>query len=312
MGWLHWLGVAILIATILAGWLVYQSLVAPARRILNVYIANNDEELAYFRAHILERLRAHSNVMWYLGKFSAGTVTTLDTNSVWVPAAAPEMWFKRVFSGNKFDGLVYSGHSGGPYLGNEDDPMIRLDVFVRVLRATTRELAFIWFDSCNMGFLQSLVLLNGVARYVVGAPNYYDWQSVLQTREIYHLSSGDASELISVIRSQASKYDGDAEVLVELCVYMPSKLNSLWLLYKQNRRRLVHDANSRIEDDYFDVQGIIDSSRGRVDDGTLDRMQDALNQGLVARGRCDSCAVEVRDSYLAVQKNRDTDGSELI
>jgi hypothetical protein len=146
----------------------------------------------------MSRLRAHKNVKWYLARFGNGTITTIETNSVWVSPGEPDRWFRQVFSGNEFEALVYSGHSGGPYLGNEDDPMIRIDTFVRILRSTKRELAFIWFDSCNMGFLQSLVLMNGVAKYVVGAPNYYDWQSVLQTREIYHLGRGDASELTRI------------------------------------------------------------------------------------------------------------------
>lgn len=310
---IHWvvLVVALVVVGLMAGWVYMNWAPRHECRILNLYFANDQEELDYFRLHIAPRLTAHRNVKWYLGKFSDGVVSTLDTNSTWVSTRSPELWFREVLTTNNFDALVYSGHSGGPYLGNEDDPMISMSIFARILRSIKHELAFIWFDSCNMGFLQSLVLLDGVAKYVVGAPNYYDWQSVLQTREIYHLCHGSSSELESVIRSQASKYDGDAETLVELCIYRPDRLSTLWLLYKQYHHQLVHNDSAQIEGDYYDVQDILDASAGVVGTGVLKQMQSALDGGLVSRRRCDKCALDVRDSVLAVQKNRDLDGSLL-
>lgn len=280
--------------------------------ILNLYFVSDKEEIDYFKTHIKHRLDAHSNVKWYLAEYTNNYVYTLNTNSVLVPSAKPEAWFEQVFSGNKFNVLVYSGHSGGPYLGNEDNPMISMNKFSQILRKTIpRKLSFVWFDSCNMGFLQSLVLLGDITEYVVGAPNYHDWQSVLQTDEIYHMNNDDAKSIGKVLHSAASKYN-NKNMLVEMCVYRPKLLSNLWLLYKKYHGALIHDNRSLIEDDYFDIRDVIEVSRGVVPDNVLDDMRRSLSQGIVVRERCKSCAKGVRDSYLAVQKNRGLDGSVFV
>lgn len=304
--WL-WLALVLLVVVVLVAAMVMDTV--PKCKVLALYFVSDVSELEYFDREVVNKLMDHPHVTWYLAKFDNGRVVTLDGHEMLSPMP-PAQWFERVLASGAYDGLVYSGHSGGPYLGNENKQMIRIDEFVRILRATGRRLSFIWFDSCNMGFLQSLVLMNGVAKYVVGAPNYYDWHTVLQTREIYHLCRGDSRELEHVIKSQVSKYD-TSDVLVELCLYRPDRLNTLWMLYKEHWRRLRHDANTQIEDDYHDVSDVIRLSAGQVDARVLRVMKSSLESGVVSRRRCRECAVGVRDSTLAVQMGRDLDGRRM-
>lgn len=300
----------VFIILILIGLMLWRVFMGKQISILNLYFIIDDTELAYFRHHVESRLREHNNVRWYLVKYDELTKSCIEIETNAQPVAvieSPTRYISDVVRMNRdVDAIVYSGHSSGPFLGREEHPMINIGDFVRILRAELRkELAFIWFDSCNMGYLQSLVMMAGIAKYVVGAPNYYDWQSVLQTSEIYHLSRGDDSELRDVMMQQAGKFDGVKDVLVELCVYEPRRLNTLWLLYKQYCGKLQYPDNAKIEDDYYDITRLVEANSRILGPDIVRDFEDALNAGVLRRARCKSCAVDVPESYLAVQKNKD-------
>jgi hypothetical protein len=200
------------------------------------------------------------------------------------------------------EAIVYSGHSGGPYLGGEGNPMINIDEVSKILKEElTHELSFIYFDSCNMGFLRALVSLAGTAKYVVGCPNYCDWVSILQTSEIYHLGKGDISELKTLLDNHVGKYDGREDVLVELCVYEPKKLIKLWDLYKQHEDNMIFPKEAVIEEDYYDLLKLIDYNRGVLPGDVTKELEETFAKGVIKRARCEQCALDVPPAYLAVR-----------
>jgi len=271
-------------------------------RIVNTYFVKDQSERDYFERHVRDSI---VGVDWYLATVESGQVVTIDSNKSIISPCSPILWFKQVFAGS-YDAWIYSGHSGGPYLGPEDAPIITIEELVKSFQSG--RLKFIWFDSCNMGFLESLVMLEGVTEYVVGAPNYYDWHSVLQTNEIYRLVDGDPEELIRVLKAQASVYDR-TDVLVELCLYRMGPLGTLWRLYKSHKSSLIHSEDAKIEGDYYDLPSVIRDSRGYVDDGILDEMTRKLEAGLVHYTRCNLCAQSVPESRLAVRFDELSGGS---
>jgi hypothetical protein len=276
-------------------------------KILSIYIVEDDEELEYFCKNVKPKYMEYNKgtvdlylCQWENNQFKLLEPYTQELNTGdWISFLATLM--------RKYpcvDGLIYSGHSSGDHIGSMDFPMMTTPVLATELRKLGCKLDFMYFDSCNMGTLPWVNHFDGVAEYVIGTPNYYEWKSILELPGIYNLnmiasSSMREKRLKRMIQEYTDSGNGKPELL-EIGMYHPPSAKKLWRFMKHVENNLIIDENSVIEEDIFDVRRLLKNSLKQLSPNQINQAHELINSTIIFRSRCIHES-DVPPSYLGIQ-----------
>jgi hypothetical protein len=254
------LWVLILVGILILIWCWYVRS-APAK-ILNIYLVLDEEENQSFYAHIYPAIKryAHENFIFYLcGKHGVILSNDPDTRPI---GNISDIIIKHADA----DIIVYSGHSTGEELGPENNKLIKISEFGKLLRKHLQQkLGFIYFDSCNMGTITALCNLRHTADYIIATPNYYDWSSILEYPTIYSLTKSSCRDFLQ-LQEMVQEYTSHVhparpEELREICIYDPNFAVPLLTTIHYYYDALVFHEDGLIEEDLYDLCRTIKVSR---------------------------------------------------
>lgn len=266
-------GVLIVLSLVLI-WYIWHEEYTRAARILSIYVVLNKEEEEYFYNNVYPKIQryAGSNFIFYL----CNDKKLLFTNS----SHQHVKTFTDILQCHTdIDVLVYSGHSTGAELGHEHNPIIKVEALGQLIRSTMScRIGFVYFDSCNMGTLNALSALSGVSNYIIGTPNFYDWDSILEYPSIYQLTRYSCRDLWSLdcLVNEYVLAGLSTQDLREICIYEPGQAPRLHGYVLDYYEFLQFDNGSQIEEDLYDLYRVLWRSQEHLPKDLFIKMMDAL------------------------------------
>ncbi len=279
-----------------------------SQKIVSIYVVEDEEELEYYYTKVKPKYMQYStlplaNVDSYLCSWEHNKFKLLEPYNSGLDNEDFAIFMKNLLSRYpNLDALVYSGHSSGDHIGSMDFPMMdTIDLAQLLAQQLQQKLKFIYFDSCNMGTIPWVNYFEPVATYVVGTPNYYEWQSILESPEIYHINPASPDDIKYMIAGYTSSGNGKPELL-EIGMYNPGASINLWRYMKElnDFGKLIVDDYGLIEEDIYDVLRILKRSKNRLSQGEWNLAKQLTSESIVFRSRCIHDST-VLPSYLGIQ-----------
>lgn len=154
--------------------------------------------------------------------------------------------------------FIYSGHSDGLILGYKHIYFISMDDFSEIILGVLgKKCDLVWGDACLMGNISSLHSLKNATKYLIASPMYYNYDSVLELKNLYRYREDDSMfdyskrMIDEYMRNQRKKfiykYFMVNIVLYEMNLYV-SKLVNIIMKHKD---RFEYDLCSMSKRDYY-------------------------------------------------------------
>jgi hypothetical protein len=229
--------------------------------------------------------------------------------------------YKVLNSSNHFPNIfIYSGHSDGLILGHKRIYFLSMDDFAEIIMGVLhKKCDLVWCDTCLSGNISSLNSLKDVTRYFIASPMYYNYDSVLELKNLYRYPDQKRNtRMISYgkriineyMKIQRKKFTS-TNFMVNIVFYeMNRYVSKLIDIILQNKNKIEYNICSISKSDYYYID--ILCSLKQLDFKLYNKVKKYLDQIIVYKKQLDlgnnldsKLLIILREPYLYFDYDND-------